>query len=102
MGPSLDLKGYFGQQEEPTILISRLLLRMRHLYVVRIHLDFHYEWMECTECNLIMRVWTFYHSKSDHANLIKHVLTICHVKLMQSSALEQKAFWPSIIVIRTL
>ena len=43
MGPSLDLKGYFGQQEEPTILISRLLLRMRHLYVVRIHLDFHYE-----------------------------------------------------------
>ena len=25
MGHSLDLKGYFGQQEEPAILISRLL-----------------------------------------------------------------------------
>ena len=41
MGHSLDLKGYFGQQEEPTILICRLLLRMHHMYVASIHLDFH-------------------------------------------------------------
>ena len=41
MGHSLDLKGYFGQQEEPTILISRLLLRMRRMYVASIRLNFH-------------------------------------------------------------
>ena len=41
MGHSLDLKGYFGQQEEPAILISRLLLRMHRMYVASIHLDFH-------------------------------------------------------------
>ena len=41
MGHSLDLKGYFGRQEESAILISRLLLCMRHMYVVRICLDFH-------------------------------------------------------------
>ena len=41
MGHSLDLKGYFGRQEEPAILFSGLLLRMRRMYVVRIRLDFH-------------------------------------------------------------
>ena len=41
MGHSWELKGYFGRQEEPAILISRLLLRMRHMYVVRICLGFH-------------------------------------------------------------
>ena len=30
-----------GRKEEPTILISRLLLRMRHMYVTSIRLDFH-------------------------------------------------------------
>ena len=30
-----------GRQEEPAILMSRLLLRMRRLYVAGIHLDFH-------------------------------------------------------------
>ena len=30
-----------GQKEEPTILISRLLLRMRRMYVTRVRLDFH-------------------------------------------------------------
>ena len=29
------------RQEEPAILISRLLLRMRRTYVARIRLDFH-------------------------------------------------------------
>jgi len=48
---------------------------MRRVYVASIRLDFHYECMECTERTLITRV-----------------LTICHVKLAQSSALEQKRF----------
>ena len=30
-----------GRQEEPAILIFRLLLRMRRMYVASIHLDFH-------------------------------------------------------------
>ena len=41
--------------------------------------------MECTERNFITRVWTFYHSLSDHD-------LISHVKLTQSTALEQKHF----------
>ena len=32
---------YCEQQEEPLILISRLLLRMRQMYVAGIRLDFH-------------------------------------------------------------
>ena len=64
-----------GRQEEPAILISRLLLRMRHIYVASIRLDFHREWMECTERNLITRV-----------------LTNCHMKLTQSTVIEQKRF----------
>ena len=51
-----------GQQEERAILISRLLLRMRRMYVGSIRLEFHYEYMECTEHTLMTRVWTFYHS----------------------------------------
>ena len=39
------MKGFFnfsicGRQEEPAILISRLLLRMRRMYVASIGLDF--------------------------------------------------------------
>ena len=64
-----------GRQEEPAILISRLLLRMRHIYVASIRLDFHREWMECTE-----------------RNLITPVLTNCHMKLTQSTVVEQKRF----------
>ena len=56
-----------GRQEEPAILISRLL-RMRCMYVAGIFSDFHQEWMECTKCNL----------------------TIYHVKFTESTALEQK------------
>ena len=46
--------------------------------------------MECTERYLITRVWTFYHSQSDHAR----VLTICpaYHKLTRSTALERKRF----------
>ena len=43
--------------------------------------------MECTERDLITRDWTFYHSLSDHA-CFDHL----HVKLAQSTALEQKRF----------
>ena len=32
---------YCGRQEEPAILISRLLLRMRRMYVASIRLDLH-------------------------------------------------------------
>ena len=46
----------WGQQEEPAIVISRLLLLMRHMYVDSICLDFHFEWIECTEHNLITRL----------------------------------------------
>ena len=38
----------FERQQEPTTVISRLLLRMRPVYVASISLDFHYECMECT------------------------------------------------------
>ena len=34
---------YYGRQEEPAIQISRLLLRMRRMYVASIRLDFHEE-----------------------------------------------------------
>ena len=30
-----------GQKEEPTVVISRLLLRMRHMYLASIRLDFY-------------------------------------------------------------
>ena len=66
---------YCGRQEEPAILISRLLMRMRRMYVASIPLEFHGEWMECTEGNLITRV-----------------LTNCHMKLTQNTATEQKRF----------
>ena len=61
-----------GRQEESAILISRLLLRMRRMYVASIRLDFHGEWMDYTERNLIVRV-----------------LTDCHMKLTQSTAIDQ-------------
>ena len=54
-----------GRQEEPAILISSLLLRMRLMYVASIasiRLDFHEGCVECTECTLIKRVWSLYHS----------------------------------------
>ena len=64
-----------GRQEEPAILIFRLLLRMRGMYGARIRLDFYGEWMDYTERNLITRV-----------------LTNCHMKRTQSTAIEQKRF----------
>ena len=37
------------------------------MYIASIRLDFDSECMECAESTLITRVWTFYHSLSDHA-----------------------------------
>ena len=42
----LDLYYCCGRQEEPAILISKLLLRMRRMYVASNRLDFHLEWIE--------------------------------------------------------
>ena len=61
-----------GRQEEPAILIFRLLLRMRCMCGASIRLEFHGEWMDYTERNLITRV-----------------LTNCHMKLTQSTAIDQ-------------
>ena len=55
-----------------TILISRLLLRMHHMYLGSIRWDFHQECMECKECNLSSRL-----------DLISLVIWSC-------------VFWPSI------
>ena len=38
---SYETFSYCGRQEEPAILISRLLLRMRRMYVASIRLNFH-------------------------------------------------------------
>ena len=57
------------------ILISRLLLCMRGMYVTSIHLDFHWNTQNtiCSRAfgppithNLITHIWTFHHSQSDH------------------------------------
>ena len=115
-----------GRQEEPVILISRLLLRMPGKYVASFK-----KWMECTKMNLITRVWTFFHSLSDHARfdhlslfiwsrvfwpsitryLTTRVLTIYHslsehacfghlsreTYAKQTTVLEQQSVWPSIV-----
>ena len=64
------------QPQEPTILISRLLSTMlgTYMYVAGTRLNYHREKMECTEHNVIMRLWTFYHLKSDNAcfDLLSH------------------------------
>ena len=48
----------YRRPEKLAILISRLLLHIRGMCVDSVRLDFHLERME--------RVWTFYHSLSDH------------------------------------
>ena len=67
-----------GRQEEPPILISRLLLRMRRMYVASIRLDF--------------PIWSRAFQTSIPRYLITRVLTIWHVKPTQSPALVQKRF----------
>lgn len=47
---------------------------MLGMHQVSICLDFHKEWLECIECQLITHVCTFYHSQPDHAlsDLLSH------------------------------
>ena len=84
-GSVIEIWGNCGWREEPTVLISRLLLRMRHVCVASICFDFHKEWMQCTQ-----RIWSREFGSSITRNLITRFLTICHVKLPQSTTLEQK------------
>ena len=84
-----------GDKRSPQILISRLLLRMRRMYVASIRLDFHEECMENTERTLITRVWTFCRS-SDHV-YFDHLWRESFAKRSAGA----KAFWPSIVVART-
>ena len=59
---------------KPCSKIEFLLITLIYicsLYKARIYLDFHQEWMECMEHNLITPIWTSYHSISDcvHFNI---------------------------------
>ena len=76
---------YCGRQEEPAILISRLLLRMRRMYVASIRLH-----LTKNERNAQNAIWSRTDRPYTALTLITSVLTICHVKLTQSTALEQK------------
>ena len=70
----------------PVILISRLLLHMRHMYVASIWTSTKNEW------NAQNAILSCAFPPSTPHNLITHVLTICHLA---------KAFGPPIIVTRT-
>ena len=59
---------YYGRQAEPAIQISRLLLRMRRMYVASIRLDFHEEWTQ------------FDHARLDFPSLV----------------IWSRVFWPSV------
>ena len=80
-------KHFWGRQEEPAILkvvykLSRVALGTR----------MHLEWIEGLDR---MHRAQFDHARLDLppiCNLITHVLIICHVKLMESTVLEQKRF----------
>ena len=69
------------RQEEPAILISRLLLRMRRMFGQPLRKNG-------------MHRRQFDHARLDFLSLIiwSRVQTICHVKLAQSTTMEQKRF----------
>ena len=77
---------FCGRQEEPAIL-KVVITHVLHVY-------------SQYSFRLPLRVDRMHKTQFDHAhldllpthNLITHVLTICHVKLMQSTVLEQKRF----------
>ena len=77
----------YGRQEEPAILISWLFIRMRRMYVASIRLDF-----TKNVWNAQNAIWSHAFGPSIALNLITRVLTICHVKLTQSTTMEQKRF----------
>ena len=71
-----------GRQVEPAILISRLLLGMRRMYVAA------FVWTSTkNEWNVHNAIWSRPYEPSTPRKLIRRVLTICHVKLTQGTAL---------------
>ena len=66
---------------EPATLISRLLLRMRRMYIASILLDLH---------TFLGEPWERPFGPSVTRNLTTRVLTIYHVKRTQSTALDQQ------------
>ena len=84
-----------GRQEELAILIFRFLVRMRRMYVASIRTSTKNEW------NARNAVWSRASRPSAPRNLITRVLTICHVKLTQSTAMEQKRLHLRWVVTRT-
>ena len=81
---------YCGWQEEPTILIFRLLLRIHSMYIQWVA---SFTWTSTkNEWNVLQVIWSCAFGPSITCSLITHVLTIYHVKLMQRIAFEQKAF----------
>ena len=101
-----------ARQEVSAIRISRLLLRMRHTYVASICLDFHS--LPCSpflsrhvtllltrqkqlqgRLGLPLKAQSAIYLITDVGpsitrNLVTRVLTICHAKHTQSTAMEQK------------
>ena len=70
-----------GRQVEPAILISRLLLGMRRMYVgAFVGLPLRMSGMYA--------IWSRPYEPSTPRKLIRRVLTICYVKLTQGTALE--------------
>ena len=57
------------------MLLLHMLLHVRSTYVARIHFDFHLEWMQRTERNQIVRVWTVYYLYSFEARASESIFT---------------------------
>ena len=68
---------YCGRQEAPALVIFRLLLRVRRMYIASIRLDAR---------------WSRSFGPPITSNLIKRILTSCHVKHAQGTTMEQKRF----------
>ena len=73
----LKVRIYCGRQEEPAILIFRLLLRMRRMYVVWVWTSFKKEW------NAQNTIWSRAFGPSITRNMITRFLT--HMKLSTQS-----------------
>ena len=86
-----------GRKEKPTILISRLLLRMRRMYI-------------CNQCwfGLPLKMNGKHRMQFDHSHLHLDHLKSDHTcfdhlshKPCPKHSIGAKAFWPSIVVART-
>ena len=80
-----------GQQEEPAILIFRLVLGICHMYVTA------FIWTSTKdEWNAQNLIWSHAFGLSITHNLITHVLTISHMKLTQSTAMDLWSLLPTL------